>query len=120
MIGKGRYGIHKLLMVVVIVALASFQKPVMAQEATSSDWSGAEIAALVIVGAAAAAIAWYTLGGAVVAGEMLATEAVAADGAAIGVEAAAGTEMAGGMGMAGNGGMVGAGGRSGLHMAKPR
>jgi protein-S-isoprenylcysteine O-methyltransferase Ste14 len=109
MIDKGSCGMRKLLMVVVIIAFASFQKPVMAQEATSSDWSGAEIAALVIVGAAAAAVAWYTLGGAVVAGEMLAAEAVAAEGAVIGAEAAAGAEVAAGTEMAG-----------GMHMAMPR
>ena len=54
---------RKLSMIMVIVAVASFQKPVMAQEAAASaGFTGAEIAALVIVGAAAAAVAWYALG----------------------------------------------------------
>ncbi len=115
---------RKLTMVVVIVALASLHKPAMAQEATSSGWSGAEIAALVIVGAAAAAVAWFAFGNAVVAGELLAAESGAemaggmmAGEAAAAEGAAAGAEIAGGMRMAGNGGMMGIGGGRGLQMA---
>ena len=50
---KGDTFVRKLSMIVVIVALASFQKPAMAQEEAASDGlTGAEIAALTIIGAA--------------------------------------------------------------------